>query len=425
MSPADNRGQSSPHLVVVAVYLVAAVACRDDRAPRGCPELSTALASAESASASEIAHRVDAAVAEARSRCPSPVNIGERGGIAHQLARARIADERPDVALGELPSLLHPAIAVRRSELLDRLGRTHDAAAALAPALVTDEQARARHALLAVSAAAKNNDPTSVLRALASAPIVDRPRLAHRAVADASEAFLDALAQDDVELATAVADRLEQSKGPAAARAARERAVELEPNVAEHWDAVARSRIAAGAIDEALAAWDRATAIAPAQPSFRIMPVRALVIAGEGARATQRAHELASVARSSSDVELVVTASNAAAAAADRTLGIELARLARSRRPADGRLAFLVAQRLAESSDIGAAADAYAELLVCGAHGRAWHRHEVAARLAALGDPPIVTSAVTAKRSCTAVESADLDTYVSRLKHGVPLPHEP
>jgi cytochrome c-type biogenesis protein CcmH/NrfG len=190
----------------------------------------------------------------------------------------------------------------------------------------------------------------------------------------------------------------------------------LDPDDADRWDALARSRIAAGAIDDALTAWDRASTLAPAQPTFRVAPIRALVIAGDQARARMRAKDLATFARTRGDVELLVAASAGATAAADGKLAIELARDARARRPSDGRLVFLVAQRLAEAGDARAAAEVYVDLLVCGAHGRAWHRHEVAGRLVALGDPTVVTAALDGPRRCAAVDEDDLATYVATLR---------
>ena len=67
------------------------------------------------------------------------------------------------------------------------------------------------------------------------------------------------------------------------------------------------------------------------------------------------------------------------------------------------------------------AADAYAELLVCGAHGRAWHRHEVAGKLLTLAKTStdaraVMLAAVAAKRACTTVEPDDLATYVTGLQ---------
>jgi hypothetical protein len=62
----------------------------------------------------------------------------------------------------------------------------------------------------------------------------------------------------------------------------------------------------------------------------------------------------------------------------------------------------------------------YAELLACGAHGRAWHRHEVAGRLLQLGDRAIVRAALAAPRPCTTVEPDDLATYVDTLRAETP-----
>ena len=68
-----------------------------------------------------------------------------------------------------------------------------------------------------------------------------------------------------------------------------------------------------------------------------------------------------------------------------------------------------------------AAADAYAELLVCGAHGRAWHRHEVAGKLLTLSGTStdaraVVLAAIAEKRACTTVEPDNLTTYVTGLQ---------
>jgi hypothetical protein len=364
----------------------------------------------------ELLHAVDETVTQLRTTCNALREALTGPGIARQLARARFADDRPEIALAELSAIGHPAVALRRAELLDRLGRPHDARAALAPALLVDDDAQAQWRLLSVASAARSNDTARVASEIAAAPLPDRPRLAHRAVADASEAQLPALAMAaDVELVQAAGDRLEQLRGPAAARPARERAVSLDAANADRWDALARARIADGAIDDALAAWDRAAAIAPAQPSFRIAPIQALGIAGAPDRAKTRALALAQAARTRGDVDLLVTASAGAAAAADPALALALARDARARRPADGRLAFLLAQRLAEAGDVAGAAAAYADLLVCGAHGRAWHRHEVAARLQAL-DAATVRTELARGRACTAVEPTDLDTYLAGLR---------
>lgn len=415
VSIADIRAQFVPRFIVIGAVAIASVSgCREPGPPPSpCPALTRDL-DAASGDPRELAHRVDEAIRTATS-C-SDLDAAARGpGIGRQLARARLADANPAVAVTELTSLLHPAIAIRRAELLDRAGRPGDALAAIAPAVFVDADAHQAQMLYAISQAVRTGAVAQAARWIARAPLPDRPRLAHRAAADCPEAGLSALAPLGPELAAAVGDRIEREKGPAAARAAREVAVSLEPDDADRWDAVARARIAAGSADDALAAWDTAVRLAPAQPAFRTAPIRALVISGDVPRARARATELAAVARRGTDVELLVTASAGAIAATDNALAVELARLARAKRPRDGRLAFLVAQRLAEAGDARAAADGYVELLACGAHGRAWHRHEIAGRLLALGDPAIVQAALATRRSCVDVEPDDLSTYLAKL----------
>ncbi|HSK03428.1 MAG TPA: hypothetical protein VK932_19385, partial [Kofleriaceae bacterium] len=86
----------------------------------------------------------------------------------------------------------------------------------------------------------------------------------------------------------------------------------------------------------------------------------------------------------------------------------------------DGRLAFAVAERFADAGDRAAAAAALVELLVCGARGRPWHRHEVAARLVALAVDPasarVAAAALDARPTCAAVDPPDLARYVDALR---------
>lgn len=417
---ANNRAQLVPRFTGVGVVsLVCWIGCGEAGSPPSpCPTLTRDL-DAATGGPRALAHRVDDLLAGATA-CTDLDGATRGPGIARELARARRLDARPEVALAELSSLLHPAIAIRRAELLDRLGRPGDALGAIAPALPIDADAQLAHVLYAISHAVRTGAVADAARRIAIAALPDRPRLAHRAAADCPETGLSALASLGPELATAVADRLEHDHGPAAARPAREHAASLEPDDADRWDALGRARIAAGATDDALAAWDTAIRLAPAQPAFRIAPIRGLVIAGDLARARARAAELAAVARKGTDVELLVSASAGASAASDTALAVELAREAHARRPSDGRLAFLVAQRLAEAGDTRAAADSYAELLACGAHGRPWHRHEIAGRLLALADRAIVRAALAARRACAVVEPEDLMTYVEKLSADTP-----
>lgn len=415
MSSAIDRAQFVPRVGVGLLVLFGLSGCPHTRDRSAPCSTETAALDAPAAGPRELLHQVDESIVQLRKSCTALRAALAGPGIARQLARAKLAEETPEIALAELTAIGDPAIAIRRAELFDRIGRPADARGALAPALLVDEDARAQWRLLSIAIAARAGNVSQMTSVLAASPLPERPRLAHRAVADVAESQLAALAQtSSEELVQEAGDRLEQLHGPAAARPAREQAVALASDDADRWDAVARARIASGAIDEALAAWDKAAAIAPAQPRFRVTPIQALVIAGAQPRASARALALAAAARAGTDTELLVTASAGAAAAGNPALAAALAAEARARRPGDGRLAFLLAQRLAEAGDVRAAAAGYAELLVCGAHGRAWHRHEVAARLQAL-DAALVQEQLARTRACT-VEPDDLATYVATLR---------
>ncbi len=254
---------------------------------------------------------------------------------------------------------------------------------------------------------------------IAAAELPARPALAFRAASDAPIDALPELAAAAVEpeLAATVADRIEQDRGPAAALSARERAAAGAPDRAEHHDALARARLAAGQRDAALAAWDRAATLAPLQPMYRLAPIRALVVLGDREAACARAATIA--ASAGQDVERLQVAANATSACGDHARAIELARTARDLRPRDGRLIFQLGERLADAGD-PTAADVFVELLVCGAYGRAWHRHELAARLTALATDPAATrrvrDALDAARTCAPVDAPDLAGYVASLR---------
>ncbi|MDQ3333655.1 MAG: hypothetical protein M4D80_00615 [Myxococcota bacterium] len=355
---------------------------------------------------------VDDVLARAREVCPDTSITGT--GPASELARARLAEAQPADAVAQLVTTSEPAIRWRRAELLERLGRT-DAALAEVDAVPLDEQAAQMRRFFTVTIAARANRTSDLARIIASAPLPEQPRLAFRAAADTPVDALDALAAVPG-LATAAADRLEQVHGAAAALAARQHAVTAAPELAEHWDALARAQIATGKIDDALASWDRASTIAPGQPAYRTTPIKALVIAGHTKLAHERAYALAAHARERKDVDVLVTASAGAAAASLPALALELAGEARALRPRDGQLAFLVAQRYAEAGHRADAADRYVELLVCGAHGRPWHRHEVSAKLVEVGDPAVILAAIARPRTCDAAEPADLARYLEAIR---------
>jgi len=275
-----------------------------------------------------------------------------------------------------------------------------------------------RDALSAVSDDVRAGRYAAAAARIAVAELPERPALAFRAASDAPAEALPALAAAAVEpeLAAAVADRLEHDRGPKEALAARERAAAAGPDRAEHHDALARARLAAGQRDAALAAWDRAAELAPLQPLYRLAPIRALVALGDRERACARA---ATIAVATSDVERLLVAASATAACGDHARAIELARAARDRRPSDGRLAFNLGERLTDAGD-PAAARVFADLLICGAHGRAWHRHELAARLVALATDPAASRRVLeeldAPRACPPVNAPKLTKYLASLR---------
>jgi SWI/SNF-related matrix-associated actin-dependent regulator 1 of chromatin subfamily A len=341
---------------------------------------------------------------------------------AHRLARTRRFQQDPQAALAALAgggeSL---AIMIRRADVLEQLDRLPEAIAeldavlALAPA---DGVARLKRRHLQLTLAIRAGRHDGVARLIVDAPLDHRPQLAWHAAADARPAMFAALidAAVEPELPAAIGDRIERESGPRDALAARARAVALGPERAEHHDAHARALAADGQLESALAAWDRALAIAPAQPAYRLAPVRAFVAAGRDGEASARARSIAEAARARGDADALLVASSAAAIAKEPPTALALAREARERRPGDGRIAFTVAERLAEAGELGAAAEAYAELLVCGARGRPWHRHEVAGKLVALAtdaaSAKLVGAALDVKRACTVSEARNLAHYV-------------
>src|SRR5688572_7099379 len=64
---------------------------------------------------------VDEALATAT--CSDVRNAIKGTAVAHQLARARIDDAKPEAALAALTATTDPAIRYRRAELFDRMGK--------------------------------------------------------------------------------------------------------------------------------------------------------------------------------------------------------------------------------------------------------------------------------------------------------------
>lgn len=386
---------------------------------------------------------VDETVELGRAKCRDMAVAGS--APPHRLARARLAAQPAEAlaALGPAAPADAVAIQLRRSELLEALGRPAEALVALTSALAREASApdRARELPLRVAAAAAAGKLDEASALVTRAPIEQRIALANRLVAHAPAARLTAIAREaPLEVAIAAADRVEQTAGAAAAVDARQRASSLAPDDADLLDALARSLAAAGRLDEAIAAWDRAAAIAPAQPAFRIAPIRALAassaeptgVSGQrtdasadptrvsGARTKARVDRLVDEARAGDEPERYITAAHAAVAAGDPARAVTVMREARAKRPSDGRLAFELALRLVDANDRTTAIDAFVELLVCGAHGRAWHRHEIAGRLVALASDVAskqhALAALDRTWTCTPAEAADLATYTTALR---------
>ncbi|HKE19238.1 MAG TPA: tetratricopeptide repeat protein [Kofleriaceae bacterium] len=389
------------------------------------------------------------------------------GEPAVRLRRAEVlaALERPGEALPELQAYLArvPDDGRARAALVEglvALGRTREALAAVGPAPHRDPAAREAH----VAALAAAGRMAECAAAVAAAPLPERPALARRAAALAPPAELDRIARApaddpahgpasdpahapasdaahgpashaahgpasdpprdiDVELLAAFADRVEADRGAAAALPLRERAARSAPARAELADALARALAAAGRIDAAVTAWDAAATAAPAAAVYRLAPIRALAGAGRQRRARERALAVLARARESRDADELVTASAAAAAAGDSAWAARVAREARAARPGDGRLAMLVGERLAAAGDRAGAAATWTELLVCGAHRRPWHRHEVAARLVGLADGAEsarqVMRALSAPLPCPAADPDDLASYLDEARRRV------
>ncbi|HTE50422.1 MAG TPA: hypothetical protein VK698_06090 [Kofleriaceae bacterium] len=436
----------------------------------GCPRLELAL---RALSRSQISGRlllglVEDAVAAAPSCADAAAlaavdrvgRVGPAAGPVAALARARLLADRPDRALAALPGeASEPAVHLQRAEILAALGRPAEALAAWerfsasapgdlparaarAEGLLAlgraDDAARAagppphldpalREAYVAAVAAAGRERETAA--AIASAPVPERPELARRAV---EVAPVDALARlgevpgATADLVASIADRLESKEGAAAVVSLRRRAADAEPRNADRADALARALSAAGLLDQAVDAWDRAATLAPAQPAYSLAPIRALAAAGHGARARRRARALAATARAAADADRLLTASAGAAAAGDEEASVVLVRDAIRVRPGDGRLVFALGERLAGAGDRPGAAGVWAELLACGAHGRPWHRHEVAGRLVGLASDAastrVVQAALEARRACAPVDPEDLAGFVALAKQRLVTP---
>ncbi len=381
--------------------------------------------------ASTLSGLVADAVAAARPVCPVPAALAAlagRVGATHALARIELLRDRPADALAAATrTRTSAAVWRRRGDLLVELARTDDAIRALRASLAIedDDDTRARVATLWLA----SNRPADALAVvgdrsapaltqirvaalvglgryaeasavIAAAPIHERADLSTAAVAAALAPAALAVAEAPAELLVAVA----RDGEPAAACALYARAAELAPRDADIHMAHAEALEAAGRGLDAVAAWDRAAALAPASERAVLAPVRILAAAGDVSSARGRAVALAGGA---ADADALRIAAWAAHYAGDARGAVDLARRAVGANPDDGRLQSELADRLADAGQIGDARAVRARLFVCGARGVPWHRHEVARRLADSGDAAAVRAAVEAV-DCAAVDADDL-----------------
>lgn len=331
------------------------------------------------------------------------------------------------------------ALLVRRSELLFQLERHEEARAAVVESITLHDDAQLRatavrltllagkpeQALLLcgtraapdlqalrVGALASLARYEEVYQAVQSAPLHVQSELAEHAARFAkSPLVMVEAASAPALLVLAVAQSLADAE-PATSLALRVRAAAQLPDDADVHIALAESLEAQGRGREAIVAWDRAAAIAPAAERATLAGIRLLADTGSGKQALARAARLQKNAERSQKADDWRMASLAHRYAGSPLRAVELAKLALSARPGDGRLTSELASRQEEANQKSGAKLTLTSLLVCGAHGRPWHRHEIMARLAALADEDEIKE-LASRPTCTAVEPEDLAAHLA------------
>lgn len=360
----------------------------------------------------------------------------QRGSTALAIARSLI-EATPAEGLraleGAKPSA---ALLRRRAELLFALERHREARQALVDSLPFDDdvETRARAARLAnlagdaelalklcagrsevllrkerIGALALRARYSELVAEIHEVPLHLRGEASEYALARAANA-MELLAEKNApsDLLEAGVSKLgsELEDGGAALL---QRAAQLSPERAELHMALAEALEASGRAREAVASWDRAAQLAAGAERPVLAPIRILFSLGEKRRARARASKLATRAKSAEELRL---AAFACKYAGQLSRAAELARKALAQRPGDGRLRSELATRLEEAGQHNEAAELLASLLVCGARGQPWHRHEIAARLRDLVDADELRERVS-KVPCEPVKREELAEYLS------------
>lgn len=229
-----------------------------------------------------------------------------------------------------------------------------------------------------------------------------------------------ATATTDGDILFAVAEVVEDRTGSASAIEWWQHAVRTNPDKAEPLDRLAIALVESDQIDAAVSAWDAAARVAPAQPRYLWSAITALARHGQDDQATLRASAHAERARAQASPEALLAAAESSARANHPLEAANLVAEARALRPGDGRLTFELGDRLLAADQIERAVSEWVDLLICGARGRPWHRHEIGARLETVAQSPSGARALAAElnreHSCKPVEPDDLVSYVDRLR---------
>jgi hypothetical protein len=372
-------------------------------------------------------------------------------GAATAISLARLRADRPKAALETLSAA--PPVAARRlarAEVLLRLHRRAEAASELKLALEQEDDGETRVKLarlyllsdraaeaLALASATEDADGgagdealeavrvaalSSLRRAGEAVHAIDRAgavrraelaREAVRAARDPAALVVAASGETRTEILWAIAERM---RGGPASLGVLELAFAGVPEDARIVEALADARAAAGLAEGALAAWDLLARLAPASERARLEPIGLLARGGRTAEARARAARLAASARAAQDADALLSASASAAAAGDHAAALALARAAIDARPDDGRMRFLYARRLEENGQAEESLRALRKLLICGAHARPWHRHEVAGQLIELARRaklvPVAVDLLRHPPPCEPPEPNDLRVWV-------------